>query len=81
MNNTDELLRAFIEASGYEIKEVAEPFSEPGCCVRVADYKVTKKMDVALSLLREIVDGDDEYTNEYNLGVDLFKRIKELTNV
>tara|TARA_R110000851_G_scaffold297740_1_gene453049 strand:- start:257 stop:460 length:204 start_codon:yes stop_codon:yes gene_type:complete len=43
------LLRAFIEASGYEIEEVVEPFSEPGCCVRVADYKVTKKPSVSIT--------------------------------
>mgnify|MGYP003650182607 CR=1 FL=1 len=28
----DKLLRAFIEASGYEIEEVVEPFHEAGCC-------------------------------------------------
>lgn len=46
MDNTEKLLRAFIEASGYEIEQVnivedAQGF--PGISKLVNDYKVTKK--------------------------------------
>lgn len=56
MNNTDKLLRAFIEASGYEIEEIttrkilvsAEPptrdeFINGSTVIETIDYKVTKR--------------------------------------
>tara|TARA_R110000850_G_C9746972_1_gene445014 strand:+ start:200 stop:583 length:384 start_codon:yes stop_codon:yes gene_type:complete len=56
MNNTDKLLRAFIEASGYEIEEVVtildgQTVTEKGVTygnqtVTSIDYKVTKKSSV-----------------------------------
>ena len=57
MNNTDKLLRAFIEASGYEIRETATAASindrnyaiAKGCTFDPAlnyDYRVTKKGEV-----------------------------------
>jgi len=106
----DKLLRAFIEAQGFEVKEIVDTKETPiprrsGLAVHhnlavdnqgaykrgedecyylkasmEVDYKLTKREDTALSLLREIVKGDHDYVNEYNLGVDLFKRIKELTD-
>ncbi len=86
MNNIEKLLRAFIEAQGFDVEEVkddvfmgnysgADQYQN-----KTVDYKVTKRADTALSLLREIVDGDTDYTNGYNLGVDLFNRIKDLVN-
>ncbi|HHZ69185.1 MAG TPA: hypothetical protein EYN54_02655 [Methylococcaceae bacterium] len=49
MNNTDKLLRAFIEASGYEVEDIKEDVFL-GCYSGVdqyrnqtTDYKVTKK--------------------------------------
>ena len=60
----DKLLRAFIEAQGYEIEEVTEEFDESGSDggrnwfrsgVRVIDYKVTKKK----SQVRLDVDGTE----------------------
>ena len=103
MSNTDKLLRAFIEASGYEIKRVRTGDEKCDCyksnplssghligCQRcqgtgvshgIFDYKVTKKEEyTALSLLREIVDGEHDYVNEYNLGTVLFKKIEDLVN-
>ena len=46
MSNTDKLLRAFIEASGYEIEEVKGGFkkSQYGGTFTV-DYKVTNKIN------------------------------------
>ena len=41
-------------------------------------YKLTKREDAALSLLREIVNSDPDHVNEYNLGVGLFKKINDL---
>ena len=59
MNNTDRLLRAFIYASGYEIKEVGGGVSPARrkelednnmlftlATEDVTDYKVTKKCDI-----------------------------------
>ncbi len=47
MNNTDKLLRAFIEASGYEIEEVKAKETSSIMCggntYSNIDYKVTKK--------------------------------------
>ena len=52
MNNTDKLLRAFIEASGFEVKEVSREVTSRGCGsggfwhkeeLVVDDYRVTKK--------------------------------------
>jgi len=50
MNNTDKLLRAFIEASGFDIKEIKREFYKgeyKGLSTEiheeVIDYKVTKK--------------------------------------
>ena len=51
MNNTDKLLRAFIEASGYEVEEVSNGKPElvkafwdrPAIIKEGIDYKVTKR--------------------------------------
>lgn len=48
MNNTEKLLRAFIEASGYEAEETPIIFKSvtDGSVVQTGiDYKVTKKVD------------------------------------
>ena len=53
MNNPDKLLRAFIEASGFDVQEIKEEFYKgefKGLSTeiheRVVDYKVTKKAKV-----------------------------------
>ncbi len=46
MNNTDKLLRAFIEASGFSIETIAGTCAVDGLLVKsnlTIDYKVTKK--------------------------------------
>ena len=73
MNNTDKLLRAFIEASGFEIEEVSNtyisgikyggdapliPFTPMDKVTTSIDYKVTKKDEGALSY----GTNGDEYT-------------------
>ena len=99
MNNTDKLLRAFIEAQGFDIEEVTtrteKEYQEymsrhiesgvPSYGLTrqewfVIDYKVTKKKDIALELLIEIINSDDDISNECFLGVDLFDRIKACAN-
>ena len=52
MNNTDKLLRAFIEASGYEIEtkvtsqELHNPHNSNVEIITSTDYKVTKKVSI-----------------------------------
>jgi len=58
MNNTDKLLRAFIEASGFDIETIAGTCAMDGLLVKnhlTIDYKVTKKPFDILS---------DDYTDE-----------------
>ena len=43
MTNEMKLLRAFIEASGYEIEEICESRIPSGQIIVAHDYKVTKK--------------------------------------
>jgi len=49
MNNTDKLLRAFIEASGYEVEEIFEQKIPSGQIIVPHDYKVTKKENIDIS--------------------------------
>lgn len=50
MNNTEKLLRAFIEASGYDIEETEEMKIPSGQILIPAEYKVTKKSPLGVYL-------------------------------
>lgn len=61
MNNTDKLLKAFIEASGYEVEETTETKTEvvgEGVIwgTKVVDYKVTKKQATESNAYQVILD-------------------------
>ena len=76
VDRTEKLLRAFIEAQGYEITELATPtgikheISNCGIHKKTAqfdiDYKVTKKADVTTkginAYLRECFNGEGDHT-------------------
>lgn len=90
MNNTDKLLRAFIEASGFEIQEIKEEFYKGefkglGTEIheRVIDYKVTKKDDyVPLPVQSKewgcIVEYLTDHYEDIEIGIDDFGTLKPI---
>ncbi len=62
MNNTDKLLRAFIEASGYEVEEVTTECTTDEANVFLldknykTDYKVTKRIAMGVDMRKEFPD-------------------------
>tara|TARA_R100000951_G_scaffold112182_1_gene112184 strand:+ start:5930 stop:6211 length:282 start_codon:yes stop_codon:yes gene_type:complete len=90
MNNTEKLLRAFIEASGYEVEEVQSVESAPcngGFCAGgdIIDYKVTKGTSKysdgireELRLLSDIFNCDDKESLSNFLGSDIYHRLIDI---
>lgn len=92
MTNEMKLMMALCDALGFEVEVARIPLDDFAISnwnnqgqigerpQPSSDYKLTKREDVALSLLREIVNGDSDPVNEYNLGVGLFKKIRDLVS-
>ena len=83
MNNTDKLLRAFIEASGFEIDIILGKEEVDGGLIKsrlTIDYKVTKKNDEAIKLLKGVIENEDNDDAIRFLGSYLFNDIKRLIN-
>ena len=93
-SNTDKLLRAFIEASGYEVKETGgvsyareqELKGNNGLFTLaiegVIDYKVTKQECKATKLLKEVIalDDNDDTSGDYEAKEFLLYQIRQFLN-
>jgi len=84
MDNTDKLLRAFIDASGYTIEEVEIPLQEIKCKGMLTltpvdgavsiDYKVTKKgIDDFIEYINDAIHNLAPYDNMYK---DNLRKVK-----
>ena len=94
MNNTDKLLRAFIEASGYEIEEAdtsvklykiddvdleGDPYDNAmPTVISSIDYKVTKRKFNSKPTLHKIIR---EYENEGMSASEMIGRIMLLEGI
>ena len=84
MNNTDKLLRAFIEASGYEIEEIVDiketPISKQSGLNRLTVSTITMaRTDLAIDNNGEYKRGDDEcYYLKASMEVDYKVTKKEV---
>lgn len=84
MNNTDKLLRAFIEASGFEIKKIVDtketPISKQSGLNRIFANAFSAKNDLAINSDGSYKRGDDEcYYLKASMEVD-YKVTKKVTN-
>jgi len=82
MNNIDKLLRAFIEAQGFEVKDLYATGQDTRTAY-VVDYKVTKKEDfVPLPVQSKewgcIVEYITDHYEDIEIGIDDYGTLKPI---